>query len=71
VHAFPEEDGLKQFREWVESPDPSILENFELGLKKKSSKECKDGEPPTTNHEDVKETFMDKHVSIKSNELFL
>ncbi|CAA6669033.1 unnamed protein product [Spirodela intermedia] len=25
VHAFPEEDGLKKFREWVESPDPSIF----------------------------------------------
>ncbi|XP_072985440.1 DNA repair protein UVH3 isoform X2 [Typha latifolia] len=25
VHAFPEEDGLQKFREWVESPDPTIL----------------------------------------------
>lgn len=25
VRAFPEEDGLQKFREWVESPDPSIL----------------------------------------------
>ncbi|XP_016496710.2 DNA repair protein UVH3 [Nicotiana tabacum] len=25
LNAFPEEDGLQKFREWVESPDPSIL----------------------------------------------
>ncbi|GLU11233.1 hypothetical protein SLE2022_279920 [Rubroshorea leprosula] len=25
VNAFPEEDGLHKFREWIESPDPSIL----------------------------------------------
>ncbi|XP_037491577.1 DNA repair protein UVH3 isoform X2 [Jatropha curcas] len=28
VNAFPEEDGLKKFREWIESPDPTILEKF-------------------------------------------
>ncbi|KAE8689315.1 DNA repair protein UVH3-like isoform X2 [Hibiscus syriacus] len=25
VNAFPEEDGLGKFREWIESPDPTIL----------------------------------------------
>ncbi|XVF16465.1 hypothetical protein REPUB_Repub10bG0033100 [Reevesia pubescens] len=25
VNAFPEEDGLHKFREWIESPDPTIL----------------------------------------------
>ncbi|GAB4854795.1 hypothetical protein Ancab_023380 [Ancistrocladus abbreviatus] len=25
INAFPEEDGLYKFREWIESPDPSIL----------------------------------------------
>ncbi|KAJ4772674.1 5'-3' exonuclease family protein [Rhynchospora pubera] len=76
VHAFPEEDGLKEFREWVESPDPSILENFDLGLKKKSSKaetnngetkEGKDGKSPTTNSKDIKVTFMDNHRNISKN----
>lgn len=28
VRAFPEEDGLRKFREWIESPDPSILGNL-------------------------------------------
>ncbi|KAL3526027.1 hypothetical protein ACH5RR_014399 [Cinchona calisaya] len=30
VNAFPEEDGLHKFREWIESPDPSILGKFDL-----------------------------------------
>ncbi|KAJ3688064.1 hypothetical protein LUZ61_017228 [Rhynchospora tenuis] len=75
VHAFPEEDGLKEFREWVESPDPNILENFDLGLKKSSKAETnngetkggKDGKPSTTNNKDIKETFMDKHRNISKN----
>lgn len=25
MNAFPEEDGLHKFKEWIESPDPSIL----------------------------------------------
>lgn len=34
VNAFPEEDGLCKFREWIESPDPTILKKFdaETGL---------------------------------------
>lgn len=28
LQAFPEEDGLQKFREWLESPDPSILGQF-------------------------------------------
>ncbi|CAK7328204.1 unnamed protein product [Dovyalis caffra] len=42
VTAFPEEDGLKKFREWIESPDPAILGNFDvqtgLGARKRDSK---------------------------------
>uniref|UniRef100_A0A2N9I1V5 DNA repair protein UVH3 n=1 Tax=Fagus sylvatica TaxID=28930 RepID=A0A2N9I1V5_FAGSY len=29
VNAFPEEDGLHIFREWIESPDPTILKKFD------------------------------------------
>ncbi|WOL06745.1 DNA repair protein UVH3 isoform X1 [Canna indica] len=41
VHAFPEEDGLQKFREWIESPDPTILGKIETGSnsKRKSLKE--------------------------------
>ncbi|GAB2276559.1 hypothetical protein Dimus_011279 [Dionaea muscipula] len=31
IHAFPDEDGLSKFREWIESPDPMIL--GKLGMK--------------------------------------
>ena len=30
VNAFPEEDGLCKFREWIESPDPTILGKFDV-----------------------------------------
>ncbi|XP_052195204.1 DNA repair protein UVH3 isoform X2 [Diospyros lotus] len=30
VNAFPEEDGLRKFREWIESPDPTILGKFDV-----------------------------------------
>ncbi|KAJ4839275.1 hypothetical protein Tsubulata_050010 [Turnera subulata] len=42
VNAFPEEDGLHEFREWIESPDPTILGKFHVqngsNGKKKGSK---------------------------------
>lgn len=42
VNAFPEEDGLQQFRDWIESPDPTILGKFEVqmgpGIKNKGLK---------------------------------
>ncbi|KAJ4833444.1 hypothetical protein Tsubulata_042923 [Turnera subulata] len=42
VNAFPEENGLHEFREWIESPDPSILGKFHVqngsNGKKKGSK---------------------------------
>uniref|UniRef100_A0A5B6YV96 Putative DNA repair protein UVH3 isoform X1 n=1 Tax=Davidia involucrata TaxID=16924 RepID=A0A5B6YV96_DAVIN len=30
VNAFPEQDGLQKFREWIESPDPTILGKFNV-----------------------------------------
>ncbi|CAM0871652.1 unnamed protein product [Alopecurus aequalis] len=30
VNAFPEEDGLQKFREWIESPDPAILGKLDM-----------------------------------------
>lgn len=35
MNAFPEEDGLTKFREWIESPDPTIL--GKLGVQTGSS----------------------------------
>ncbi|TVU48015.1 hypothetical protein EJB05_07634 [Eragrostis curvula] len=38
VHAFPEEDGLKKFKEWIESPDPSILGKLDIKTGSRSKK---------------------------------
>ncbi|KAL6960634.1 hypothetical protein U1Q18_038398 [Sarracenia purpurea var. burkii] len=42
LNAFPEEDGLRKFREWIESPDPTILGKFDVqtesSLRKRGSK---------------------------------
>ncbi|KAI4320456.1 hypothetical protein MLD38_033934 [Melastoma candidum] len=38
VNAFPEEDGLRKFREWVESPDPAILGKVDLPTRSASKK---------------------------------
>lgn len=46
VNAFPEEDGLQKFREWVESPDPSILGGLDAQAGSSSRKRgCKVGDP--------------------------
>ncbi|KAJ8544960.1 hypothetical protein K7X08_017543 [Anisodus acutangulus] len=48
VNAFPEEDGLQKFREWVESPDPSILGGLDAQAGSSSRKRgCKVGDPDT------------------------
>ncbi|XP_039779412.1 DNA repair protein UVH3-like isoform X2 [Panicum virgatum] len=38
VHAFPEEDGLQKFKEWIESPDPSIFGQLHMERSSKSKK---------------------------------
>lgn len=47
VNAFPEEDGLCKFREWVESPDPTILGKIGVqagsNSKRRGSKASKSG----------------------------
>ncbi|KAF3628664.1 DNA repair protein UVH3 [Capsicum annuum] len=46
VNAFPEKDGLQKFREWVESPDPSILGGLDAQAGSSSRKRgCKVGDP--------------------------
>lgn len=75
LNAFPEEDGLQKFREWVESPDASILGkvNGQAGstLRKRGSKGDADGNlakeqndscSDFDNTQELKQYFMDKHV---------
>lgn len=72
VTAFPEEDGLQKFREWVESPDPTILGKTEakIGSKvKKRGSGSVDNKgiisgASTDDTEEIKQIFMDKHVLL-------
>lgn len=46
VNAFPAEDGLHKFREWIESPDPTILKKFDAetgSITKKREPKVSDG----------------------------
>lgn len=92
MNAFPEEDGLKKFREWIESPDPSILGKLgaqnDSSVRKRGSKvggndsncansnmeginsfnqninQCHEGEQSADHIQEIKQIFMDKHVSF-------
>lgn len=65
VTAFPEEDGLQKFREWVESPDPTILG---LKIKKRESGSVDNkgiiSGASTDDTEEIKQIFMDQHVLL-------
>ncbi|RZC79754.1 hypothetical protein C5167_042331 [Papaver somniferum] len=78
AHAFSEEDGLQQFREWLESPDPTILGNLNTqsgsNLKKRgsniSSNEVEAGidrRNSTDSIPKLKQIFMDKHRNVSKN----
>jgi DNA excision repair protein ERCC-5 len=66
LHAFPEEDGLQKFKEWIESPDPSILGKLDIetgtrSKKRKGSGNDSDGkkkglEPDSNQGSDDKQT---------------
>lgn len=66
VNAFPEENGLLKFREWIESPDPTILGKFDVqtssNLRKRRSK---NGDSDVKHPEDSMEGLseLDKGIS--------
>lgn len=76
MNAFPEEDGLQKFRQWVESPDPTILGKLKKGSKveeKINSSNCNVKESASDHHaqeknelsdyiQEIKQTFINKHV---------
>jgi DNA excision repair protein ERCC-5 len=63
AHAFPEEDGLQKFREWVESPDPTLL--GKLGMESgSSSKKKKSGR----NHSDGKGNSLEPEYAKGSDD---
>uniref|UniRef100_A0A1J3ENI3 DNA repair protein UVH3 n=2 Tax=Noccaea caerulescens TaxID=107243 RepID=A0A1J3ENI3_NOCCA len=75
VTAYPEEDGLQKFREWVESPDPTILGTPDakkgLNVKKRGSGSVDDkgssSGVPMDDTEEIKRIFMDKHRKVSKN----
>ncbi|KAL2320099.1 hypothetical protein Fmac_029068 [Flemingia macrophylla] len=65
VNAFPEEDGLQKFRQWVESPDPTILGMLDekgggSNTRKKGSKVEEKIDPSNC---DAKESASDQNIS--------
>ncbi|XP_075493935.1 DNA repair protein UVH3-like [Primulina tabacum] len=80
VNAFPEKTGLHEFREWIESPDPTILGNFDGQSGKSKGKGSKDHDTLKScsssnaderscdqDHKMMKQTFMDKHRNVSKN----
>ncbi|KAL9230568.1 hypothetical protein vseg_005905 [Gypsophila vaccaria] len=80
VNAFPGGDGLLKFREWVESPDPTILGKVglqsDLSVKKNGSKGTfedfdntsePDEDNETTESRKRKQLFMNKHRNVSKN----
>ncbi|KAI3793957.1 hypothetical protein L1987_36580 [Smallanthus sonchifolius] len=68
INAFPEEDGLHKFREWIESPDLNILGKVDP---KEGSNTRKRGSNATAEEastvDDLKQIFMDKHRNVSKN----
>ncbi|XP_073140763.1 DNA repair protein UVH3 isoform X2 [Henckelia pumila] len=80
VNAFPEKTGLHEFREWIESPDPTILGNFDGQGGKPKGKGSKDQDilksSSSSNAEEMScdqnikmmtHIFMDKHRNVSKN----
>ncbi|XP_042009529.1 DNA repair protein UVH3 isoform X1 [Salvia splendens] len=64
VNAFHGKDGLREFREWIESPDPSILGKIDVEAGGDSRKE---GPKGTDDAERKKRIFKDKHRNVSKN----
>ncbi|KAI5430693.1 DNA repair protein uvh3, variant 2 [Lathyrus oleraceus] len=66
VTAFPEEDGFQKFRQWVESPDPTILGRSDTKSVSKKGSKLEEKESPDYIQE-RKQIFMDKHRNVSKN----
>ncbi|KAM7280360.1 hypothetical protein ACFE04_007494 [Oxalis oulophora] len=67
LNAFPEEDGFCKFREWIESPDPTILGTLGSSTQKRDGNGSKDGAQKDIVNEEIKQIFMDKHRNVSKN----
>ncbi|CAH9090713.1 unnamed protein product [Cuscuta europaea] len=63
LNAFLEKDGLRKFREWVESPDPTILGKVDVQAGCSSSNILQ----PDDDHQKIKQIFMNKHRNVSKN----
>ncbi|KAE9605090.1 hypothetical protein Lal_00036859 [Lupinus albus] len=70
VNAFPEEDGLLKFRQWVESPDPTILGRLDAktgpNTKKRGSKV---EEKINVSKSNIEESALDPHAPEQKESL--
>ncbi|XP_028756680.1 DNA repair protein UVH3 isoform X2 [Neltuma alba] len=64
VNAFPEEDGLLKFRQWVESPDPTIFGRNETKSRSSTRKKGSKVEENVIGTNCNKETMVDQNVSL-------
>nr|XP_043632130.1 DNA repair protein UVH3 [Erigeron canadensis] len=77
LNAFPEVDGLHKFREWIESPDPSILGKVDAregsSTRKRGSNSSVEETSLSVSRSDdddahkMKQIFMDKHRNVSKN----
>ncbi|KAL0377459.1 UNVERIFIED_CONTAM: DNA repair protein UVH3 [Sesamum radiatum] len=70
VNAFPEKDGLREFREWIESPDPTILGKLDVeagGSSRRKGSKGSEGTQPVDEAKRIKQIFMDKHRNVSKN----
>ncbi|KAL3624214.1 hypothetical protein CASFOL_033030 [Castilleja foliolosa] len=72
VNAFPGKDGLREFREWIESPDPSILGKLHVGKHRGkgsngSENRMSGSSDQPDDDERIKQNFMDKHRNVSKN----
>ncbi|GER29466.1 DNA repair protein UVH3 [Striga asiatica] len=74
VNAFPGKDGLREFREWIESPDPTILGKLDVDSNSRRKgpkggenvKSCSSSNVEPDNA-GVKQIFMEKHRNVSKN----
>lgn len=64
VNAFHGKDGLRELREWIESPDPSILGKLDVEAGGDSRKK---GSTDTDDAERKKQIFKSKHRNVSKN----
>ncbi|XP_019460777.1 PREDICTED: DNA repair protein UVH3 isoform X1 [Lupinus angustifolius] len=70
LNAFPEEDGLVKFRQWVESPDPTILGRLDAKSGSKTKKRGSEVEEKiNVSKSNIEESALDPHAPEQKESL--